>query len=100
MLGGTPIQRQQWVPGMITGRVMAAFAMTEPEAGSDVAALQTSARREGEQWVIEGEKHLISNAGIADSTWSSQDRSRARKSRYQRVLCSPIRLASYSEDRR
>ena len=45
---------------------MAGFAMTEPEAGSDVAAMQTTARRDGDSWVIDGEKHLISNAGIAD----------------------------------
>ena len=45
---------------------MAGFAMTEPAAGSDVAAMQTSARRDGTSWVLDGEKHLISNAGIAD----------------------------------
>ncbi len=45
---------------------MTAFAMTEPEAGSDVAAMQTTARRDGTGWVIDGEKHLISNAGLAD----------------------------------
>lgn len=72
-LGGTPIaavgsteQRERWLPGIFAGRVMAAFAMTEPAAGSDVAALTTSARRDGHAWVLDGEKHLISNAGIAD----------------------------------
>lgn len=72
-LGGTPIvlagsdeQRARWLPGITDGRLMAAFAMTEPEAGSDVAALRTSARRDGTDWVIDGEKHLISNAGLAD----------------------------------
>ena len=72
-LGGTPIllagseaQRERWLPGIIEGRVMTGFAMTEPDAGSDVAALQTSARRDGAAWVIDGDKHLISNAGIAD----------------------------------
>jgi acyl-CoA dehydrogenase len=72
-LGGTPIvmagsadQRDRWLPSIIDGRVMTAFAMTEPEAGSDVAALQTEARRDGDGWILNGEKHLISNAGIAD----------------------------------
>lgn len=72
-LGGTPIvlagsdeQRARWLPGITDGRLMAAFAMTEPEAGSDIAALRTSARRDGTDWVIDGEKHLISNAGLAD----------------------------------
>jgi acyl-CoA dehydrogenase len=72
-LGGTPIllagseaQRAHWLPGLIDGHLMAGFAMTEPEAGSDVAAMQTSAQRDGTSWVLDGEKHLISNAGIAD----------------------------------
>jgi acyl-CoA dehydrogenase len=67
MLGGTKHQRRQWVPELVAGRVMAAFAMSEPEAGSDVAAMQTTARRDGDAWVLDGEKHLISNAGIADA---------------------------------
>lgn len=66
VLAGTELQRQRWLPEIIDGRAMAGFAMTEPEAGSDVAALQTTARRDGGSWVIDGEKHLISNAGIAD----------------------------------
>ena len=45
---------------------MAAFAMTEPDAGSDVAAMRTIARRDGTGWILDGEKHLISNAGLAD----------------------------------
>jgi acyl-CoA dehydrogenase len=72
-LGGTPIvlagteaQRVRWLPGIIEGRIMAGFAMSEPDAGSDVAALRTTARRDGASWIIEGEKHLISNAGLAD----------------------------------
>jgi acyl-CoA dehydrogenase len=72
-LGGTPIviagsqaQRERWLPGILEGRTMTAFAMTEPEAGSDVASMQTSARRDGAGWIISGGKHLISNAGIAD----------------------------------
>jgi len=49
-----------------SGRAMGAFAMSEPGAGSDVAAIRTTARREGDGWVLDGEKHLISNAGIAE----------------------------------
>jgi acyl-CoA dehydrogenase len=66
LLAGTPDQQGRWVDAIVTGRAMAAFAMTEPAAGSDVAAMQTTARRDGDAWVIDGEKHLISNAGIAD----------------------------------
>jgi acyl-CoA dehydrogenase len=72
-LGGTPFvlagsdaQRSQWLDAIVAGRVMTAFAMTEPEAGSDVAAMKTRARPEGAGWVLDGDKHLISNAGIAD----------------------------------
>jgi acyl-CoA dehydrogenase len=72
-LGGTPLviagteaQRTRWLPGITDGTLMAGFAMTEPDAGSDVAALRTRATRDGASWVIDGEKHLISNAGLAD----------------------------------
>lgn len=51
---------------MIEGRSMAGFAMTEPEAGSDAAAMRATARQDGDDWVLDGEKHLISNAGLAD----------------------------------
>lgn len=58
--------RECWVAESIAGRAMAAFAMTEPEAGSDVAAIATTARRDGDAYVLNGTKTLISNAGIAD----------------------------------
>ena len=66
VLAGSPSQRDRWLPEIANGRTMAGFAMTEPDAGSDVAALTTSARRDGMSWAIDGEKHLISNAGLAD----------------------------------
>ena len=65
-LGGSQALRDLWLPRVESGEAMAAFAMTEPEAGSDVAGLRTTAVRDGQQWVLHGEKHLISNAGIAD----------------------------------
>jgi acyl-CoA dehydrogenase len=66
VLAGTQAQKSQWLAPILTGRAMAAFAMTEPEAGSDAAAMRTTAKRDGTGWVIDGEKHLISNAGIAE----------------------------------
>jgi acyl-CoA dehydrogenase len=66
VLAGTEAQRSRWLDAIISGQVMTAFAMTEPEAGSDIAAMTTRARREGAGWVLDGQKHLISNAGIAD----------------------------------
>ena len=65
-IAGTDAQRARWLEAICGGQAMAAFAMTEPDAGSDVAAIRTSARRDGHGWVIDGDKHLISNAGIAD----------------------------------
>jgi acyl-CoA dehydrogenase len=66
VIAGSEAQRDRWLDAICSGRAMAAFAMTEPEAGSDVAAMRTTARRDGAHWVLDGEKHLISNAGIAD----------------------------------
>ncbi|HEX8747933.1 MAG TPA: acyl-CoA dehydrogenase family protein [Pyrinomonadaceae bacterium] len=58
--------REFWLERAATGRAIAAFALTEPDAGSDVAGIQTLARREGEWYVIDGRKRFISNAGLAD----------------------------------
>jgi len=63
---GTDQQRARWLNDITAGRVMTAFAMTEPEAGSDVASMRTTAVRDGSDWVLNGDKHLISNAGLAD----------------------------------
>ena len=58
--------REFWLSRAAGGKAIAAFALTEPEAGSDVAAIQTTAHRDGETYVIDGRKRFISNAGIAD----------------------------------
>ncbi|MBL8588439.1 MAG: acyl-CoA dehydrogenase family protein [Methylobacteriaceae bacterium] len=64
-LFGTPAQRS-WLARTRAGEAIAAFALTEPEAGSDVAALATRARRVEGGWALDGEKTFISNGGIAD----------------------------------
>ena len=58
--------RDFWLARAAEGKAIGAFALTEPEAGSDVAAIKTSARRDGDAYVIDGTKRFISNAGIAD----------------------------------
>ena len=58
--------REFWLARAANGKAIAAFALTEPDAGSDVASIQTTARRDGETYVINGRKRFISNAGIAD----------------------------------
>lgn len=66
LVAGTAEQQRQWAGPIVEGTAMAAFAMSEPDAGSDVAALETRAERHGDDWVLNGDKHLISNAGLAD----------------------------------
>ena len=65
-LFGTVEQKREWLPRVAAGDAIAAFAMTEPESGSDAANISTSAMRDGDEWVLVGEKTLISNGGIAD----------------------------------
>ena len=65
-LAGTPSQRQRYLPSVVAGRRIAAFALSEPEAGSDVGAMTCAARRDGDGYVLDGEKTWISNGGIAD----------------------------------
>lgn len=65
-LYGTDAQRQQYLPAVAAGTAIAAFALSEAEAGSDVAAMATSAEHSGDEYVLNGEKTWISNGGIAD----------------------------------
>ena len=58
--------RDFWISRAVEGKAIAAFALTEPDAGSDVAAIKTTARRDGDAYVIDGHKRFISNAGVAD----------------------------------
>ena len=62
LMDGTPEQQAQWLPKLATGEVIASFALTEPEAGSDAASLRTSARREGDFYIVNGTKRYITNA--------------------------------------
>ncbi len=65
-LFGTPEQRAEWLPLTRSGRAIAAFALTEPRSGSDVASSTMSATPDGDGYVLNGEKTWISNGGIAD----------------------------------
>jgi len=66
LLSSNDATRQRWLEPATAGRAMASFAMTEPQAGSDVASLGTKAERDGDSYVLSGTKTFISNAGIAD----------------------------------
>jgi acyl-CoA dehydrogenase len=63
---GSEEQKRRWVPGAVSGELILAIAMTEPGTGSDLAGVQTSARRDGDSYVINGSKMFISNGQIAD----------------------------------
>lgn len=62
----TEEQKRRWLPGMVTGELLTAIAMTEPSGGSDLAALRTSAVRDGDNWVLNGSKTFITNGASAD----------------------------------
>lgn len=62
IIDGTPEQKQKYLPRLATGELIASFALTEPNAGSDAASLRTTARRDGDHYVVNGTKRFITNA--------------------------------------
>ncbi|MQY31857.1 acyl-CoA dehydrogenase family protein [Nocardia aurantia] len=63
---GTADQRRRWLPGMASGELIGAIAMTEPGAGSDLQGIRTAARRDGDHWVLDGQKTFITSGVNAD----------------------------------
>jgi alkylation response protein AidB-like acyl-CoA dehydrogenase len=63
---GTDEQKERWLPGFVSGELITAIAMTEPGTGSDLQGIRTSARRDGDDWVINGSKTFITNGINAD----------------------------------
>ena len=72
---GSEEQKRQWLPPMAAGEVVGCFGLTEPDAGSDPASMRASARRDGDDWVLNGTKMWITNGGIADVAivWARTD---------------------------
>jgi len=64
---GSEEQRRRWLPGLASGEQLAAFGLTEPGGGSDAGAVRTRARQDGDEWVIDGTKAFITNAGLRRS---------------------------------
>jgi alkylation response protein AidB-like acyl-CoA dehydrogenase len=62
-LFGTPEQKARWLPDLVTGRALGAFGLTEPGGGSDAGAARTTARLDGDEWVLNGSKAFITNSG-------------------------------------
>lgn len=72
---GSEEQKQRWLPGMAAGDLIGCFALTEPQGGSDPAGMTTTARRDGDGWVIDGAKRWIGLASLADVAvvWAKVD---------------------------
>jgi acyl-CoA dehydrogenase len=68
VLDGSDDQKRRWLPKLASGEWIAAFALTEPGAGSDAQAIQTRAERHGDRWVLNGTKHYISRGDVAHLT--------------------------------
>jgi acyl-CoA dehydrogenase len=62
LMDGTPEQKDRWLPALARGELIASFALTEPESGSDAASIRTRARRDGDHYVVDGTKRFITNA--------------------------------------
>ncbi|HEY2200069.1 MAG TPA: acyl-CoA dehydrogenase family protein, partial [Mycobacterium sp.] len=72
---GSEEHKQEWLPGMASGELLGCFGLTEPDVGSDPAAMKTRARREGSDWVLNGRKMWITNGSVADVAvvWATTD---------------------------
>ncbi|MEA2058053.1 MAG: acyl-CoA dehydrogenase family protein, partial [Actinomycetota bacterium] len=72
---GSEEQKQRWLPAMAAGEVIGCFGLTESDAGSDPGSMRTRARRDGDDWVIDGTKMWITNWGVADVAvvWAQTD---------------------------
>jgi acyl-CoA dehydrogenase len=81
LLAGTDEQKREWLPQLIDKPLLCSFALTEPNAGSDVSGIQTTAVRHGEDYVVNGSKMFISNAGHASwmVVFASTDKSKGQK---------------------
>ncbi|EYR81563.1 acyl-CoA dehydrogenase family protein [Shinella sp. 838] len=66
IVDGTEAQKQYWLPRMATGEAIGSFALTEPDVGSDAGAVKTTARRDGNHYILNGTKRYITNAPVAD----------------------------------
>src|SRR5436190_4049733 len=63
---GSEDQKQQWLPGMAAGETIGCFGLTEPDFGSEPSGMRTKAKRDGDDWVLNGSKQWITNGAIAD----------------------------------
>ena len=97
---GSDDQKKSWLPGMLTGETLTAIAVTEADAGSDVASIRTRARRDGDGWRINGSKMFITNGGTADLVFvAARTHSDAKGSRAISIFAVPRDTAGFSVSR-
>ncbi len=80
-LGGTDEQKRRYLPDLTAGRKIAAFSLTEPSSGSDAASIQTTARKDGSRWLLNGTKIWVTNGPIADVVvvYAANDRAKGAR---------------------
>ncbi len=93
---GTEEQKKRWIPPLIRGEIVGCFAITEPDAGSDVAAMRTTAVRNGNDYLLNGSKIWISNAPVADAALIYAYTDRAQKHRGMSAFYSALNLPGVS----
>lgn len=86
---GTEAQKQHWFPGILSGEVIQAMALTEPESGSDATSIRTTAVRDGDHFVINGMKHFISNGAKANLIYAIVKSDPAARGRGMSVIIVP-----------
>ena len=94
---GSEEQKQEWLPRMAAGEAIGCFGLTEPDAGSDPGAMRTRARRDGDDWILHGQKMWITNGSVADVAvvWAHDRRGRSRASSSPRApRASPPRTST------
>jgi alkylation response protein AidB-like acyl-CoA dehydrogenase len=97
---GTEEQKKRWLPGVASGETLLAIAMTEPSGGSDLAALRTTAVRDGDQWVINGSKTFITNGYSADLVIAAVRTSPEKKARGITLFAIPSTVEGFSRGRK
>lgn len=97
---GTEEQKKRWLPGVAAGETLLAIGMTEPSGGSDLAALKTTAVRDGDDWVINGSKTFITNGYSADLVITAVRTSPEKKARGITLFAIPASAEGYSRGRK
>jgi alkylation response protein AidB-like acyl-CoA dehydrogenase len=96
----TDEQRKRWLPGVAAGELLLAIGMTEPSGGSDLAALRTTAVRDGDHWVINGSKTFITNGYSADLVVTAARTSPEKKAKGITLFAIPTDAEGYSRGRK